>query len=156
MKKVIKIFIISLIIFISCNAVSQNEKIDATTKKQLDSYIESTLKLTTMTTNSFAIDGFMDDIGTIETLLYYMPEKRKYITLDDVQYIADYFVTNYYVKGAKSVDEAKQHLLDKYKENGIELYESIDEIDYNAFIIYAKILKMPEDELKNLGDKLKD
>lgn len=35
-----------------------------------------------------------------------MPENQKYITLEDIQYIGDYFATNHYVKGAKSVDEA--------------------------------------------------
>lgn len=151
MKKVIKIFIISLIIFISCNAVSQNEKIDATTKKQLDSFIKSSLSVKQMFTNSTIIDNFMDAVLEMETLFEFMPEQRKYITLDDVQYIADYFVTNYYVKGAKSVDEAKQYIIDRDKEMGIEVYKNIDDVGYHAFD--EDLFKTQEDRLKEIEKK---
>lgn len=151
MKKVIKIFIISLIILISCNAVSQNEKIDATTKKQLDSFIKSSLSVKQMFTNSTIIDNFMDAVLEMETLFEFMPEQRKYITLDDVQYIADYFVTNYYVKGAKSVDEAKQYIIDRDKEMGIEVYKNIDDVGYHAFD--EDLFKTQEDRLKEIEKK---
>lgn len=151
MKKVIKIFIISLIIFISCNAVSQNEKIDAITKKQLDSFIKSSLSVKQMFTNSTIIDNFMDAVLEMETLFEFMPEQRKYITLDDVQYIADYFVTNYYVKGAKSVDEAKQYIIDRDKEMGIEVYKNIDDVGYHAFD--EDLFKTQEDRLKEIEKK---
>ena len=50
-----------------------------------------------------------------------------------MRYIADYFVTNYYVKGAKSVDEAKQFIIDRDKARGIEVFKNINEIGYHAF-----------------------
>ena len=151
MKKVIKIFVISFIIFISCNAVSQNEKIDAITKNSLDSFIKSSLTVKQMFTNSTIIDNFMDAVLEMETLFEFMPEQRKYITLDDVRYIADYFVTNYYVKGAKSVDEAKQYIIDRDKEMGIEVYKNIDDVGYHAFD--EDLFKTEEDRLKEIEKK---
>lgn len=131
----IKIFIIVFIILISCNAEikTESEKIDTKTKESLNSFIKSTEELKKMFTNSDVIDRYMDATIEIETLLEFMPENRKYITLEDIQYIGDYFVTNYYVKGAKSVDEAKQYIIDRDKKRGIEVYKSIDEIGYHAF-----------------------
>lgn len=151
MKKVIKIFIISFIILISCNAVSQNEKIDAITKNSLDSFIKSSLTVKQMFTNSTIIDDFMDAVLEMETLFEFMPEQRKYITLDDVQYIADYFVTNYYVKGVKSVDEAKQYIIDRDKKMGVEVYKNIDDVGYHAFD--EDLFKTEEDRLKEIEKK---
>lgn len=129
----LKIFIIAFIILISCNAGSRQNENDTITKESLNSFIKSTEELKKMFTNSDVIDRYMDATIEIETLLEFMPENRKYITLEDIQYIGDYFVTNYYVKGAKSVDEAKQYIIDRDKKRGIEVYKSIDEIGYHAF-----------------------
>ena len=128
-----KIFIIAFIILISCNAGGRQNENDTITKESLNSFIKSTEELKKMFTNSDVIDRYMDATVEIETLLEFMPANRKYITLEDIQYIADYFVTNYYVKGAKSVDEAKQYIIDRDKKRGIEVFKSIDEIGYHAF-----------------------
>ena len=104
-----------------------------------------------MFTNSLIVDEFMDAVIEIETLLEFMPESRKYITLDDVRYIADYFVTNYYVKGAKSVDEAKQYIIDRDKKMGVEVYKSIDDVGYHAFD--EDLFKTEEDRLKEIEKK---
>ena len=129
----LKIFIIAFIILISCSAGGRQNENDTIAKESLNSFIKSTEELKKMFTNSDVIDRYMDATIEIETLLEFMPENRKYITLDDIQYIGDYFVTNYYVKGAKSVDEAKQYIIDRDKKRGIEVYKSIDEIGYHAF-----------------------
>lgn len=135
MIKIIKSFIIIFVILISCDSKieSENSKIDVLTKKSLDTFIESTLEVKKILSNSTIIDEFMDSVLDIETLLEFMPAERKYITLEDVRYIADYFVTNYYVKGAKSVDEAKQYIIDRDKARGINIFKNIDEIGYHAF-----------------------
>lgn len=142
----LKIFIIAFIILISCNAEikTENEKIDTTIKSNLNSFIKnlenSNQRMLNNIGESQIIDMFMQATADIELLLAYMPENRKYITLEDIQYIGDYFVTNYYVKGAKSVDEAKQYIIDRAKaENDtfyIELYKSIDDVNYHSFDSY--------------------
>lgn len=142
MKKVIKLFLIIFIILISCDSEieSENSKIDTLPIENLNAFIESTQEVKKMFNESLIIDEFMDSVIEFETLIEFMPDSRKYLTLEDIRYIADYFVTNYYVKGAKSVDEAKQFIIDRDKARGIEVFKNINEIGYHAF---------DEDLLKN-------
>lgn len=135
MKKVIKLFLIIFIILISCDSEieSENSKIDTFTQERLNAFIKSTQEVKKRFSNSTCIDDFMFSVLEIETLIEFMPENRQYITLEDVRYIADYFVTNYYVKGAKSVDEAKQFIIDRHKKIGLNVFESIEEIGYHNF-----------------------
>lgn len=141
MKKVIKLFFIIFII-LSCDSEIEpkNSKIDTFTQERLNAFIKSTQEVKKRFSNSTCIDDFMFSVLEIETLIEFMPESRQYITLEDVRYIADYFVTNYYVKGAKSVDEAKQFIIDRHKKIGLNVFESIEEIGYHNFT---------EDLLKN-------
>lgn len=141
MKKVIKLFFIIFII-LSCDSEIEpkNSKIDTLPIENLNAFIESTQEVKKMFNESLIIDEFMDSVIEFETLIEFMPDSRKYLTLEDIRYIADYFVTNYYVKGAKSVDEAKQYIIDRDKARGIEVFKNINEIGYHAF---------DEDLLKN-------
>lgn len=134
MKKVIKLFLIIFII-LSCDSEIEpkNSKIDALPIENLNAFIESTQEVKKMFNESLIIDEFMDSVIEFETLIEFMPDSRKYLTLEDIRYIADYFVTNYYVKGAKSVDEAKQFIIDRDKARGIEVFKNINEIGYHAF-----------------------
>lgn len=134
MKKVIKLFLIIFII-LSCDSEieHENSKIDALPIENLNAFIESTQEVKKMFNESLIIDEFMDSVIEFETLIEFMPDSRKYLTLEDIRYIADYFVTNYYVKGAKSVDETKQFIIDRDKARGIEVFKNINEIGYHAF-----------------------